>query len=148
QARWDELQKMPFRASGPGIPLGDVHDQDAVVAALSSFFADHPGLIGVDPSQLVLRTAGYASNLDMWYVDFDRMLPRDSAAASSSVAIWRGGITARVRHGELVMFGIATYPAVSSLPAPTISQETAERTAQLEGPAGLALHTGVSAKLV
>ncbi len=140
EATWDEIERTPERAMGPGIPMDDVSSKAGVEASLRTFFAKNPDLLGVPASQLVLRKAGYSSATDMWYVDFDRVV--------SGAPIWRAGVTARVRHGELVMFGIETYPSVTSLPKPTVSTEDAEATAQLEGPAAMADHTNVSASLV
>ncbi len=140
QARFDEVEDTTRRAWGPGIPMADVSDEAGVEASLRAFFADNAGLVGVDDSELELRAAGYSESNDTWYVDFDRMI--------AGVPVWRGGVTARIHGGELVMFGIETYPGVRSLPKPTVSASDAEAVAQLEGPAAMADHTDVTSSLV
>lgn len=139
-ARFDELEHTPRRAWGPGIPLGAVETEAQVEAALRAFLQRYPGLTGVPDTELTLRSAGYVAALDMWYVDFDRNI--------SGAPVWRGGVTARVRHGELVLFGAQTYPSVASLPKAAISMQTAEEIAQLDGPAAMADHADVTATLV
>lgn len=139
-ARFDEIEGTVRRAWGPGIPMDDVSDRAGVEASLRRFFAENPGLTGVHDSELVLRSAGYSASADTWYVDFDRLI--------SGVPVWRGGVTARVHGGDLVLFGVETYPDVRTLPKPTVAMAEAEELAQLDGPAAMAEHSGVSAKLV
>ena len=139
-ARFDEREATARRAWGPGIPLGDVDHADAVEASLRTFLSRNAGIVGVDPDLLVLRNIGYSATMDTWYVDFDRLI--------SGAPVWGGGVTARVRGGELVLFGVSTYPSVESLPKPMFSAADAERVAQLQGPAALAEHTGLVSKLV
>ena len=139
-ARFDEREATARRAWGPGISIGDVRGEREVEASLRAFFARNAEIVGVNPEQLVLRAIGYSASMDTWYVDFDRMI--------SGAPVWRGGVTARVRGGELVMFGVSTYPSVQSLPKPRLSVADAEQVAQLQGPAALADHTGVVTKLV
>jgi hypothetical protein len=122
-ARFDEREATARRAWGPGIPLGDVADAKAVEASLRAFLSRNAGLVAVEPDQLSLRAIGYSATMDTWYVDFDRMI--------SGAPVWGGGVTARVRGGELVLFGVSTYPSVQSLPKPTLSAVDAERVAQL-----------------
>lgn len=145
-ATWDETERTPVRAMGPGIALDDTTTAAGVEASLRTFFAANPGLAGVPDAELVVRSIGYSGATGMWYVDFDRLI--------TGVPIWRGGVTARVRalegqgDGELVMFGIKTYPSVLGLAKATVSTQDAEAIAQLEGPAAMADHTGVTASLV
>lgn len=139
-ARFDERDRTVRRAWGPGIDLGPVATAAQVEAALRAWMDANPALVGVSTDELVLRQAGYAADMDTWYVDFDRML--------GGAPIWRGGFTARVRGGQLVGFGVRTFPEVQSVPKPAIDADEAASIAQLEGPAALADHTGVTVERV
>ena len=138
-ARFDEATGTPHRAWGPGIPLRDVSTRAALDASIREIFVANAAMLGVPLDTLRLRTAAYIERLDLWIVDYDRII--------SGVPIWRGGVTLRIRGGDIVLFGVDTYPAWSSLPAPVVSEAEAIRAATLTGPAPMAIHTEVSTLL-
>jgi MYXO-CTERM domain-containing protein len=132
QARFDERTGTAHRAWGAGLDLGPVDDPKSVEAGLRAFFARNPHLLAVPLSDLRLRNAAYVARTDTWYVDFDRLV--------HGVPVWRGGVTARLRVGKLVLFGADTYPAVTDLPVAKLDADAAIRIAELDGPASMADH--------
>ncbi|MFN7147017.1 MAG: hypothetical protein ACK4YP_24810, partial [Myxococcota bacterium] len=125
QARFDERTGTPVRAWGPGIDMGNLGSEKSVEGALRRFFGDNPDLVGVPLHDLRLRSARYVPRTDTWYVDFDRLV--------SGVPIWRGGVTARIKHGNLVMLGVETYPELDNVEPATVSEAVAVRAAALGG---------------
>ncbi|MFZ5476574.1 MAG: M36 family metallopeptidase [Myxococcota bacterium] len=140
QVRFDERTGQVRRATGPGIDLGRVADRAGVEAAVRGVLARHPALVGVALDQLALRSATYVARLDTWYVTFDRLV--------DGVPVWRGGVTARVVGGKLVMLGLDTHPGLAGVPDPAIGEDEALRIARVEGPAPRAVHLDTSAELV
>jgi MYXO-CTERM domain-containing protein len=141
QARFDEQTGTPFRAYGPGIPMGIDQSASAGKAeAAVRGFLSRTGLAGVPDSELVLKTASYVPETDIWYVELDRLV--------NGVPLYRGGVTARIKGGKLVLFGIQTWPELQSLPAATITQAQAFELAAVQGPVQLAARTDLGASLV
>lgn len=99
-ARFDEVTGAPRRLWGGPIPMPASHE-GALVDALIAELDHHADLLRFEAGTLVLREARYVERLDTWYVDFET--PRDG------VPVWRGGITARVKQGNLVMIGALAY---------------------------------------
>lgn len=143
KARFDERTGGAHRAWGPGIDLGQLGDLDQVETALRTFFANQPGLLGIELDQLVMGRSGYVESTDTWLVQFDQVLPGTTAN------LWRSGLMARIKNGKLIMFGVETHPdAVSVSGVPTVSGVDAETAAMLQGPAGNGKHTEISSKLM
>ncbi len=140
QARFDERTGTAFRAWGPGIDLGALASSKDVEGALRSFFANNPDIVGVELDQLRLKSANYVPRTNTWYVDFDRLV--------GGAPIWRGGVTARIKFGKLVLLGVETHPGLNGVEPATLGATDAIRIAALDGPAALAPHTDESAKLV
>ncbi len=141
QARFDEWTGTPHRAWGPGIPMGSLEDEHQVERALRDFFARQPDLIDVDPDALVLKSAGYVARTNTWYVDFDRVV--------DGVPLYRSGVTARIKHGNLILLGIDTHPSADWVStSPEIGEDLALSQAIAQGPAPEADHSFEGARLV
>ncbi|MCB9741238.1 MAG: hypothetical protein H6740_01270 [Alphaproteobacteria bacterium] len=140
QARFDERTGTPLRAWGDGLYVGPASDAHSVELGLLAFFGKHETLLGVSADELRLKSANYVEGTDTWYVDFDRLV--------DGVPVYRGGVTARLRGGLLVMFGAATHPAADIDAQPTLSAETALEESIALGPAPEAAHSVEGARLV
>lgn len=138
-ARFDQRTGTPRRMWGPGIDVGPVASAPEAERAVRAVLADAPGLAGVLPGELRFRRASHDTVGDTWFVHFDRLV--------GSVPIWRGGATARIKAGRLVLLRLDTYPEARVAQA-ELSAAEAELEAQLQGPAGLAEHTEVSSELM
>ncbi|MBM4365183.1 MAG: M36 family metallopeptidase [Deltaproteobacteria bacterium] len=134
-ARFDEATGTAHRAWGPGIPMGSGNP----AAALRAFFERNREILGVPTSTLRLRSANHVARTGTWYVEFDRLV--------GGVPIWGGGVTARVRGGELVLLGLDTHPGAAVGQA-EIDAGDAILAASLDGAAPLADHAGGEARLV
>ncbi len=134
-ARFDEATGTAHRAWGPGIAMGEGNP----TAALQAFLERNHELLGVPATSLRLRSANHVARTDTWYVEFDRIV--------GGVPIWGGGVTARVRGGELVLLGIDTHPG-AQVGSAEISAAEAIIAASLDGAAPMADHTGGAARLV
>lgn len=97
-AVFDERTGTPWSMWGSGIAI----DTSDVEGELLALFARHPELTGVDNSELSLKSANYNERTDTWYVSFDRMV--------EGVPVWRGGVNAFVKHGNLVLMNVRTHP--------------------------------------
>ena len=136
-ARFDEATGTPIRMYGPGIELGALPTEAAVLSALRSALAPHAELIGTDVRNLRWQEGGYIERRDAWYVDLD--------VVREGLPIWRGGVTARIQHGRLTMFGAETYPDVPLTGALDLSAAEAIDAAIDLGPAAEASHTELEA---
>jgi hypothetical protein len=139
RARFDQRVGTPHRMWGPGIAVGRLASEADAERAVRRFLSRNPDLAGVPARDLVLRSASQDAATDTWYVNFDRLV--------GGAPVWRGGVTARIRGERLVMLGIDTYPG-AEVGRAELSAEEAEREAQLQGPAAMAEHRDVSARLV
>jgi len=142
---FDERTGTPWSMWGGGIAV----DTDDVEGELRALFARHPGLTGVDDSELVLKSANYVERTDTWYVSFDRTI--------EGVPVWRGGVEAFVKQGNLVLLKVRTHPH-ATLPSAEIDGDIgsaaildAERAigiAMSAGPASESEHSVEGAELV
>lgn len=140
RARFDEGTGTAWRAWGPGIDLGTLASAKQVDGAMRQFLARNEGLVAVPLEELALRRASYVARTDTWYVEYDRKV--------AGARIWRGGVTARIKHGVLVLFGIETYPELRGVEPAELDAAAAIEAAELLGPAAFAVHTDVSAEPV
>lgn len=142
-ARFDERTGAPMAAWGPSIPLGKVADMQTMEARVREVFAQAPGLLGVPADQLSLGRSGYVESSDTWHIHFDQVLP------GTDIAVYRGGVSVRVKNGNLVSFGVDTYPELGALDArPGLAAAAAEWVATSSGPAGNGQHEEVQSALV
>ena len=119
--------------------MGRLDDEASVRAAMRDFIARNEGIFGVGSDQLRFASASYIARTDTWYVQFNRLV--------QGSPIWRGGVTARIRFGKLILLGVDTYPGMV-LPQPEIGAAEAIAAAELAGPAALGRHTHEQAALV
>ncbi|MES2641572.1 MAG: M36 family metallopeptidase [Myxococcota bacterium] len=140
QARFDERTGTARRAWGPGIDLGALATAKEVDGALRRFFTRNPALVGVPQEQLRIKSANYVARLDTWYVDYERIV--------AGAPIWGGGVTARIRDGQLLLLGVETYPELNGVEPAELDADAAIIAAELSGPAAMAVHTDESARLV
>ncbi|MCB9682413.1 MAG: hypothetical protein H6733_13180 [Alphaproteobacteria bacterium] len=140
QARFDQVTRTPHRMWGPGIDLGTLGSEAQVAEAVLRFLDAHASLLGLDGSDLAVRSASYVASTDAWYVDVDTLV--------DGLPIWRGGVTLRIKHDKLVMVGADTYPGVPVVSQPVLSAAQGITAALAKGPAPLAEHTKVDAALV
>lgn len=127
QAQFDERTGTPHRMWGPGIDLGPVPDASAVQAALIGWMQRHTELLGVDSTHpIALRSANHHAPSNTWYVDFDTLI--------KGVPVWGGGLTFRVRQGQLILVGADTYPTTPLLGDFSITARQAIDLAIASGP--------------
>jgi hypothetical protein len=130
--RWDETTRTPLELYGAGIPLPTTSEAE-LVAALTAQLVARADLLGFDPAQLRLRSASRHEPSDTWYVDFD--VERDPG-----VPTYRGGLSARVKHGNLILLRAGTAPASPVTGAWAIDPRKAIDLATAAGPAPAARH--------
>ncbi len=134
--RFDEATRTPRHIWGPGIEV-DTRSADSVSADAQAFIERHATLLGVEPGQLVPRSTSYVERVDTWYVEFD--------ALRDGLTTYRGGLSARIKHGNLVLLNVATAPAASVTGSQSVSTAAAIDYAIAQGPAPGAEHTERSA---
>lgn len=139
-ARFDEKTGTPVSAWGPPIAIGPARTAAEVERALLAFFREHGENLGIDPSALKLRKAGWLASNQTWTVDFDRLV--------DGVPVWRGGVSARVRDGRLFLLQVKTYPQWQHIGPAVLGADEAFEVAALEGPAAMGEHTDVETRLV
>ncbi len=136
QARFDEVTGTPLRVWGTGISM-PTDSETALVEALTDALEPHRDLFQFENGGLVLRNIQYVERVDTWYVDFDT--PR------AGMPIYRGGLTARVKHGQLISIGASAYGQTATEGTITLSAEDAIALAQDQGPAPRAAHSQAEA---
>jgi MYXO-CTERM domain-containing protein len=135
-ARFDERTDTPHRAWGPGIELGEIANAQDLEAKLRAFFGRNAALLGIPVDALQLGKHGHVPSTDTWLVDFDQVV--------DGVTVWRSGVTVRVRHGRILMFGVNTVPGAMQVDTtPAITGQEAALRAMGMGPAGNSTHTDV-----
>ena len=140
-ARFDEHTMTPHRMWGAGIDIGPTATQSEVIEGLRRFFGRNSALFGVNNSDMPLVSSGYVERTDTWLVQFGRLV--------DGVEVWRGGITARIQGGRLVLLGADTHPQAShSSTTPEVQQQQAENLAVNLGPAANAVHEALESTLV
>lgn len=131
--RWDETTRTPRELWGEGVPV-PVGSEAEVVAAVGAFFRDHADLFGFDPAQIRPESAAYDADSDTWYLDYD-------VEREPGVTTYRGGLTARVKFGNLILARAATAPASPVTGRWGLDASVAQRRARELGPAPTAKHT-------
>lgn len=135
-ARFDEATGAARWLWGRGIavPTGG---PDQVANAVAALVGRHAELLGLGDGVLRLAGANYNAAFDTWYVSWD--LVRDG------LPVWRGGVSARVKHGKLVAITAATSGDAPVRGAFVVSAARAVSLAVSGGLAPTAEHTGGSA---
>ncbi|MBA2320964.1 MAG: hypothetical protein H0V89_07405, partial [Deltaproteobacteria bacterium] len=135
QARFDEATGTPRVLWGRGIAVR-VGSESEVARDVAAVLERHRALIGFET--LALADAGYDAQYDTWYLDFHT--PREG------MATYRGGISARVKHGRLVLLQVATSPDAPVVGTLRLAADDAITRAIADGPAPNAVHTERSAE--
>jgi uncharacterized protein (TIGR03382 family) len=130
-AQFDEVTGQPLAMWGRGVPL-PTGDEGQLVSELEALLLRHGGLFGAEPGQLALRSANYVQRLDTWYVEFD--------ALRDGLSTYRGGISARIKHGNLVLLRVLTHPSAPVTGSLALSTEQAVQAAIVGGRAPAAQH--------
>jgi hypothetical protein len=130
QARFDEGTGVPRWLWGRGIPM----TTDQLIPLLER----HADLLGFEPGTLALRSARYSETYDIWYVEID--------ALRDGLPTYRGGISARIKGGNLVALKVVTAPDAPVRGTSTLTAEQAIAHALAAGPAPHAVHTEQSAE--
>lgn len=138
QVRFDEVTGTPHRAWGTGIDLGQLDDAADVEKAFGAFLLRHADLFGVEAGALKVRSVVYEANVDTWYVDVD--------VIRGGAAVYRGGVTARIKHDRLIMVGADTYPTTPIRSGFDFGSSEAIAAAIAAGPYPAAAHTGMSVR--
>jgi MYXO-CTERM domain-containing protein len=155
QARFDEHTGMPWKAWGPGVPVGPLTDEASVDRAVRQLLQQNPSLAGVDASSLAFASAIYLADRDAWMVRYDQVLPgsaqpQDTALQGSvehfehfvshgQPVVWRGALQLGIQQGRLTQLTVKTYPDATA-EIPTISAAQAVETAIAAGPMPAAPH--------
>jgi len=116
------------------------HTESALGGALVSLFSRHAGLLGIEGAALSVRSARYAATLDMWYVDVDVL--------REGLPTYRGGLSARVKQGRLILVHASTAPAAPVVGAQRVTSQAAIAAAIAQGSAPAAQHTEAAAELI
>ena len=154
-ARFDEQTGMPWKAWGPGIPLGQLADAAAVDRAVRQLLDRNPALAGVEPDALALGRAFYQADRNAWVVRYDQVLPGSALPQNSDAqggvehfehfvshgqpVVWRGALELGIQHGRLTQVTVKTYPD-AVVETPVVSATQAIQTAIQSGPAASAAH--------
>ncbi len=131
-AVFDEVTARPRWMWGRGIPM-DTSSPDALAQDLLSLLGRHSDLLGFAPGSLQLRSANHDAASDTWYVELD--------ALRNGLPTYRGGISARVRLGNLVLLKAATSPNAVVTGSLTLGPDAAAQAAITQGPAPRGTHT-------
>jgi MYXO-CTERM domain-containing protein len=140
QARFDAATGVPLGMWGAGIDIGARGSEAQIQAAAVRFVADHAALLGVEGAALSVRASGHDPLRDARWIDVD--------VRYNGLAIWRGGVTLRLLHGDLVMVGANTFPDAPVVGALSISAADAHRAAVQQGYAPSAAHRDPAAEAV
>jgi hypothetical protein len=140
RATFDEVSHTPHRMWGPGIDLGPVNTEAEATQGILDFVARNARLLGVDERTYGIKSANYVARVNTWYIDVDTF--------EDELPIFEGTLTARIKHGRLIMFGSDTYPNVNSTGSATLSKAEAVTIATTAGAANDAPHTIIQADLV
>lgn len=101
-AQFDEVTGRPLAMWGRGVPMPA--DADGIGRALKQVVGRHADLFGTEGGEVVVRSAEYVDRLDTWYVELDVL--------RNGLPTYRSGISARIKHGNLVLLRVATHPDV------------------------------------
>lgn len=138
--RFDEVTGAPFRMYGKGIDLGPVETEAQAIAAVRGFVGRHAELLSVSPKTFAAASASYSGDMDTWYID----LP----VAYEGIAVYRGAVTARIKHDRLVLVGVEAYTDTERIGELVLDEAEAIQTAIDLGPAPDAVHADSRAELV
>ena len=138
--RFDERTAIPRRIWGEGLPLIHLDDGNALASEVIDTLRDDSRFLGFDVQAIDLRSARYVPRVDTWYLEWDQLV--------DNVPVYRGGISARVKHGSLISVGFNTYRSFGQRAVAEVPANVAISTAISEGPAPTSQHEGITSELV
>ncbi|MEL6346065.1 MAG: MYXO-CTERM sorting domain-containing protein [Myxococcota bacterium] len=150
-ARFDEKAGTVFRASGPGIPMGPIDSTAQAGRAVLDLLAEYPDLIQVPIEQLRFSKGGFDEQTGTWFVQLDRTIRPDvqGFVAEAPISVYRAGVQARIKNGNLIMLGLETHPNADQVDTTgTIAERAALQASIALGPAPAAAHRFESARKV
>lgn len=133
---FDEHTGTPRTMWGGGVRI-PVDRAESVDQALRSWLDRHHELLGFERGALALVSANHVDAVDTWFVQYDVL--RDD------LPTYRGGISARIKSGQLVLLQVATAPDTPTTGSFELSGADAVRTAIVNGPVPQAVHTNRTA---
>ncbi len=136
---WDEATGTPRYLWGAGIPVPT--DSARLAPTVQGLLERHAALLGFEPGQLARRSAEYHAGSDTWYLDFDVLRDASRAPGGAKVTTYRAGISARVKHGRLILVSVRTSPRAPVTGAWALDAGKAEHLAITLGPEPAAVHT-------
>lgn len=131
QVQFDEATGTPRWMWGRGIPMPA--EQGALVETLGALLRRHSDLLGLEGASLRPKSASYVDRIDTWYVEFETL--------RNGLPTWRGGVSARIKHGNLVLLAVSNAPGAPVTGALVLSADDAVAAAIGSGPAPTADHT-------
>jgi uncharacterized protein (TIGR03382 family) len=138
--RFDELTGIPRRITGPGLRMTHLRSGPDLAAEVERILAPHARLIGLTGNLLNLRSANYVKRVDTWYLEWDSVV--------NGLPVYRGGMSARIKHGNLISLGFNTYGLEAQSPQPEHNRASAIAIALDRGPAPTAQHENIDASLM
>lgn len=139
RARFDERTGAPLRMLGGRLAI-DVTSASTVERDLRDLLARHPDALRAAQKDLGPARIEYSADLDIRYVE----LP----ATRAGLPIYRGGVTARIKAGELVMLGVQAYRDAPLVGRGLLDRDTAFALAIDQGPHPSTDHDPLSARQV
>lgn len=138
--RFDEATGEPLRAFGKGLDVGVIDTPEDAVRAVRAFLGRNAAAFNISPKALGQGRASYSEDAATWYIDVPVMY--------DGSPIWRGGLTARIKHGKLVMVGSQAYTETPKVGSVALDANQAASIAVDLGPAPGASHDNVRSELV
>ncbi len=130
---FDEQTGAVHRMVGTGIDLGPTRNAAEVEQGVMAFVERQAHLLGVEGVPVALKSANYDARYDTWYVDVDVL--------KGGMPIYRGGLTFRIKHGNLILVGADSYRDVELLGGLEIDADAAVDASIALGPAPDSPHT-------
>jgi len=113
---WNLNSNTPHRIVVPGLKLAQDLNNSNIKSVSDAFVNEYSDLLGVNPSDLRLQTAGFHGR--MWYVIYDRYY--------NGIPVYNARVHLTFHaNGNLVSFGSDTYPGIKLDTTPRISESEA-----------------------
>ena len=136
RAMFDEHTGIPRTMWGGGVRIRTQAGADVVAQDVAAWLERQSDLLGFEAGTLAIRSANYNEGMDVWYVDFDVL--------REGLPTYRGGISARVKAGNLILLQVSTAPQASVRGGFVLTADQALQRAITDGPAPNAKHEGTS----
>ncbi|MBD3169445.1 MAG: T9SS type A sorting domain-containing protein [candidate division Zixibacteria bacterium] len=137
--RWNVNSGTPHRVVTSGINLAPALNEDNIEELSRRFINNHPGVFGVNSSELRLQSAGFHGK--MWHAVFKRYY--------NGLPVYNGLVRmSYASNGALVSFGADTYPDIDINTTPALSLENALRVVISDLPAEYANGESLQSQLI